>query len=141
MKRTSNPHAAEQLAQLAAQFDQWRRARASRAERIPPPLWQHAVALTTELSVSQVAKGVRVSCRDLRKQCAAAQAPPVDAPAPAPLHFVEIPPVSPWPLSPSATTIELVRADGTRLQMHTRECPLPLVAVIRAFLEASPCSS
>ena len=141
MKHTTNPHAEEQLTQLAAQFDQWRRARTSRADRIPPILWQQAVALTTELSVSQVAKGVRVSWSDLRKQCAAAQAPPADAPAPASLHFVEVPSGPVWPLPPPESTIDLVRADGARLQMHTRDFPLPLVAVIRTFLESPPCSS
>jgi hypothetical protein len=37
MKQTSHPHAEEQLAQLATQFDHWRQYRTTRAERIPPP--------------------------------------------------------------------------------------------------------
>src|SRR5262245_14959418 len=115
MKRTHNPHAEEQLAQLVTQFDLWRSARASRAERIPPRLWQQAVALTTMLPLSHVAKGLRVSWSDLRKQCAVAQATVADTPSSPPLRFVEVPPVPSWPLLPPATTIELARADGVRL--------------------------
>ena len=135
MKRTRNPLAEEQLAHLATQFDHWRRARPSRAERIPPTLWQQAVALTTVLSLSRVATCLRVSWSDLRKQCAAFHAPPLGAPALPTLHFVEVPALPAWPLPPPETTIELARADGARLRMHTREPHLPLVAMIRTFLE------
>jgi hypothetical protein len=141
MKRTGNPHAEEQLIQLAAQFDYWRSARTSRAERIPPTLWQQAVALTTVLSLSHVAKCLRVSWSDLRQQCTAAQALPAGAASPAPLHFVDVPPVPAGPFPPPETTIELSRADGACLRILAHEPHLPLVAVIRTFLEPPPCAN
>ena len=39
-------HAEQSLAQLAQEFDHWRRIRTSRAAPIPPPLWEQAVAVT-----------------------------------------------------------------------------------------------
>src|SRR5712691_8902831 len=107
MKRTSNPHAEEQLSQLATQFDHWRQHCVRRAECIPPVLWAQAVALTTILPLSRVAKCLRVSWSDLHTQCAAARATSADEPAPPPLHFVEVPPVAGWSLPPPETTIEL----------------------------------
>jgi hypothetical protein len=137
MKRTNNSHAEEQLTQLVTQFDHWRSARASRAERIPCALWQQAVALTTVLSFSRVAKCLRVSWSDLRKQCAAAQTPAASVSSPSSLHFVEIPPAPAWPLPPSETTIELQRPDGARLRMVTHETAPPLAALVRTFLETA----
>jgi hypothetical protein len=141
MKCTSTAHAEEQLTQLAAQFDHWRSVRTSRAERIPSPLWQQAVALTTVLSFSRVAKCLRVSWSDLRKHCAAAQTTAARVSPPPSLHFVEIPPVPPWSLPVPEATIELSRADGASLRIHARAPQLPLVAVIRTFLEPPTCSN
>ena len=59
------------LAELAEQFEHWRRTRATAQERIPPALWDQAVALTTWLPRSQVAKRLRLSPSDLKKQCLA----------------------------------------------------------------------
>jgi hypothetical protein len=137
MKRTRNPHAEAQLAQLASEFDYWRQHRTTRAERIPPTLWKQAVALTTVLSFSRVARDIRVSGSDLRKQCAAARSIATDEPAPSPLHFVEVPPVAGWPLPASGTTIELQRPDGTRLRMVTHEAAPPLATLVRTFLETA----
>jgi hypothetical protein len=135
MKRTSNPHAEEQLAQLVTQFDHWRSARASRAERIPPTLWQQAVALTAILPRSRVAKYLRVSWSDLHKQCVAAHTPTTAQTSPALLHFVEMPIAPTRPSGPPGTEIEVHRADGTRLRMHARESQFPVVALVRTFLE------
>jgi hypothetical protein len=141
MKRTSNPHAEEQLAQLATQFDHWRQRRTTRAERIPPRLWQQATALTTVLPFSRVAKCLRVSWSDLRKQCVSSHTNPVDNHTPTPLRFVEVPPVSVRPFPPPGTTIELHRPDGVWLRMHSRESQVPLTALLRTFLETPGCSS
>jgi len=141
MKRTKNPHTEEQLAQLASQFDHWRQHRTSRAERIPPTLWQQAVALTTVLPRSRVAKHLRVSWSELRKQCAAAHPAPTGTLAPPPLQFVEVPPVAVWPLPPPETTMELHRPDGAWLRSHIRALHVALPAVLRTFLEVPGCSS
>src|SRR2546427_11890514 len=99
MKRIAHAHAEQELTQLAAQFDQWRDHRATRRERIPQGLWEQAVALTTVLPLSRVAKCLRVSWQDLHQHCAAHHAPAVGSSSTA-LGFVELPATPAWPLPP-----------------------------------------
>ena len=47
------------LAELAEPFEDWRRSRATGRERIPPSLWDQAVALSTVLPCSRVARRLR----------------------------------------------------------------------------------
>ena len=66
---TESPLQAETaLAELAEQFEDWRRSRTTGQERIPPSLWDQAVALSTVLPCSRVARRLRVRSTDLRKR-------------------------------------------------------------------------
>jgi hypothetical protein len=85
---------------------------------------------------SHVAKHLRLSPSDLKKQMMAQQGPTSRAPAPA-LSFIEVPPAPEHPMTRPDTEIELQRADGARLRLRSCESTLPLAAVVRAFLEAS----
>jgi hypothetical protein len=134
MKRIAHAHAEQELVQLAARFDQWRDHRATRQERIPDALWEQAVALTTVLPLSRVAKCLRVSWRDLHQHCIAPHAPAVE-PSSIALSFVELPATPAWPMPPLTAAVELPRPDGARLRMHCHEPPPPLVALVRTFLE------
>ena len=134
MKRIAHAHAEQELTQLAAQFDQWRDHRATRRERIPQGLWEQAVALTTVLPLSRVAKCLRVSWQDLHQHCAAHHAPAVGSSSTA-LGFVELPATPAWPLPPLSAAVELQRPDGARLRMHSHEPQPSLVALVRTFLE------
>lgn len=126
------------LADLAEQFDQWRRSRATAQERIPQPLWDQAVVLTTVLPCSQVAKRLRLSPTDLKKQCRARQGfLGVEATSPRP-GFIEVTtPAFGTAAAPSATLIEVERPDGARLRLHYRTAPPPLATVLQAFLESA----
>ena len=63
---TESPLQAETaLAELAEQFEDWRRSRTTGRERIPPSLWDQAVALSTVLPCSRVARRLRVRSTDL----------------------------------------------------------------------------
>ena len=135
MKRIVHTPAEHELAQLAQRFDHWRAHRTTRAERIPPALWEQAVALTAVLSISRVAKCLRVSWRDLHKHCAPHPAAPAAESSPALLGFVEVPTAPAWSLPPTDTEVELHRSDGTRLRIHSHAPQLPLVALVRVFLE------
>jgi hypothetical protein len=135
MKTVARSHAEHELTQLAAQFDHWRQHRTTRAQRIPQALWEQAVALTAVLPLSRVAKCLRVSWRDLHQHCVTYHPAPVGETAPAALGFVEMPTTPAWSMPPSHTEIELQRADGTRLRIHSQASQLPLVAVVRTFLE------
>jgi len=135
--RTIPPTQAEhQLTQVANRFDEWRQTRPTRAEPIPQHLWEQAMALTALLPITYVARRIRVSGGELKKRCAAHHAAQ-SAPASTALGFVEVPPISVWPLPTSGIEIELQRPDGTRLRLHTHEPQPPLVALVRTFLETA----
>jgi len=127
-------HAEHQLDQLAGQFAHWRQTRAHPSERMPPALWEHAVALAAVLPPARVAKQLRLRLADLKKQMAARHtAPPVGPPLS--VGFVEVPPIPARPQATATIQLELSRADGTRLCLHAPAAMLPLDAVVRAFVE------
>ena len=135
MKSIPSAHAEHQLTQVADCFDAWRQARTTRATPIPHDLWEQAIALTALFPITRIARRIRVSGGELKKRCAAhhaARSTPaaVDAPG-----FVEVPPLPAWSLPTSGIEIELHRPDGTRLRIAGLETQLPLLAVVRTFLE------
>lgn len=135
MKIASPLHAEHQLDQLAGQFEHWRQTRRHPGERFPQALWDQAVALAATLPPSRVAKQLRLRLIDLKKQMAAPHTVPAR-----PLGFVEVPSAPASPGQPAgATQLELSRADGTRLCIHTPLAPLQLDALVRAFVEGRSC--
>jgi hypothetical protein len=131
-------HAEHQLDQLAGQFAHWRQTRPHPYGRIPQPLWEQAVALAAALPLSRVAHQLRLRVADLKKQIERRHAAP-PAVASRSLGFVEVPSIPSWPQPPAAMQIELSRADGTRLCIHTPASTLPLDAVVRALVEGRSC--
>ena len=126
------------LADLAEQFERWRQTRATGQERIPPSLWEQAVALSTVLPCSRVARGLRVRSTDLRKRALVKAAPgTTEGTGPTPA-FVEVAVPWPGPATPGITLIEVERPDGARLRVQYRDAP-PLAAVLGAFLEPARC--
>ena len=140
MKRNTPLHADHQLDQLAGQFEHWRQTRTHPRDRIPPALWEQAVALARVIPHSRVAQHLRLSANDLKKQMALAH-PETPPSFPFPLSFVEVPTTPQGPTPPRATQVELHRADGARLCINGAESTLPLAALGRAFLEAPACCS
>ena len=140
MKTILPAHAEQQLTAVADRFDEWRQMRTTRAEPIPQHLWEQAIALTALCPMTCVARHLRVSGGELKKRCAAYHAAR-SAPASTALGFVEVPAPPVWPRPTEGTEIELHRADGARLRIHSHEPQLPLVALVRTFLERSGCSS
>ena len=140
--KTMPPAQAEQhLTHVADRFDHWRQTRTTPAEPIPHYLWEQAIALTQVFSIARVATRLRVSGAELKQRCTAhhaAQSPPASTAA---LGFVEVPTAPAWPLPTAAIEIELHRPDGARLRIAVQEPPLPLTALVRAFLETPSCSS
>jgi hypothetical protein len=119
---------------LAGQFEHWRQTRTHPSERFPHALWDQAVALAATLPPSRVAKQLRLRLIDLKKQMAAPRVAPS-----LPLGFVEVPSAPAAPQPAVATQLELSRADGTRLCLHTPLSSLLLDAVVRAFVEGRLC--
>jgi hypothetical protein len=136
MKIETPWHTDHRLDQLAGQFEHWRQSRLHPSERIPQRLWEQAAALARVLPYSRVAQHVRVSARDLKKHMAAPHNSR-SAASPTPPRFVEVPPTPTWPSVAQAMEIELERPDGSCLRVRCPESTLPVVAVVRAFLEGS----
>ena len=126
------------LADLADQFAQWRQTRQPH-EPIPPRLWSQAVALTALLPYSQVAKRLRLSPTDLKKRCLARLGMTLAETMPPTPAFVELTGVAVGAAPAShALLIEVERPDGARLRVHAAPS-LPLVSVLRAFLDSPGC--
>jgi hypothetical protein len=145
MDTTPAAYAEAELEQVAHCFAHWRRHRINRTGPLPPVLWQQAASIAARLPVGRVAKRLGVKSATLKQHAMhhCADRPPVATPhAPLPrLDFVEVPP-APMGLPPvGVTQIELSRADGTRLCMQTPIAPLPLEALVRAFVEGRSCSN
>jgi hypothetical protein len=127
-------HTDHQLDQLAGQFEHWRQTRSHPSACIPQALWEQAVALTTVLPYTRVARHLRLSATDLKKR----MAPPPQsrsATCPTPPAFVEVPPLPAPPQVLGGLEVELHRTDGARLRMHSPDASLPLAAIVRSFLE------
>jgi hypothetical protein len=100
-----------QLDQPAGQFEHWRQHRSHPSERIPQALWDQAAALATVIPYSRVAKQLRRSPSDLKKQMLTPQHLTCRTPVPT-LSVIEVPAVSQPPAAHLETEIELERADG-----------------------------
>ena len=134
MKSIPPAQAEHQLTAVADRFDAWRQTRTTRAEPIPHDLWEQAIALTALFPLTRVARRIRVSGGELKKRCTAHHAAQ-SAPASPALGFVEVTASPVWPTPTAGIELELFRADGTRLRIHTHEPQPPLVALVRTFLE------
>ena len=141
MKTLIPTQAEHQLAQVADRFDHWRQTRTTPAEPIPPALWEQAIALTALVPITRIARRLRVSGGELKKRCAAHHAAPSAPVSPAALGFVEVPAAPAWPFPAAGIELELHRPDGTRLRIAGPETHLPLLAMVRAFLETPVCYS
>jgi hypothetical protein len=127
-------HAEHQLDQLSGQFEHWRQTRSHSHDRIPEHLWDQAVALTSTLSASRVAKHLRLGVSDLKRQIVKRQGS-ATAPIPSAPGFIEVPsPPAPIP-GLGSLEVELHRTDGARLRIHSPDASLPLAAIVRSFLE------
>jgi hypothetical protein len=125
------------LTELAGRFEHWRQSRTHGRARIPEDLWDQAAALSMVLPNARVAKRLRLSPTDLRKQRVARQDPLAIAGAETPPAFVDITPSMPWPTaSPAETQVEFERPDGARMCIRSRASATPLVALVQTFLEA-----
>src|SRR5918999_2374912 len=136
MSTPIDSHAEEALTELAERFEHWRQSRTHGRERIPEDLWDQAVALSTVLSNARVAKRLRLSPTDLRKQRVARQSTSASAGAETSPAFVDITPSMPWPTTaPTKTEVEFARPDGARMCIRARGSATPLVALVRTFLQ------
>ena len=124
-----------QLSQLAERFTHWRQNRPSPKARIPQALGDQAVALTlsTNLSVSRIAKELGLCSTDLKKRCPSLMSLAARDSAEPPVQFVELTSSAPW--SPPMAEVDLRRPDGAHLHLTYPVDAPGLADLIHAFLE------
>ena len=135
MTHDTTAQAEQSLSQLTERFEHWRQTRANAHERIPPRLWDEAVALSRVLNNSRVAKQLRLSPTDLKKRRLAQSSSPATKTDPQAATFIELP----APGADSAPVsvpmlVEFERPDGARLRLRYDQA-LPLTPLMQAFLE------
>jgi hypothetical protein len=134
---TPTPTQTLTLEEVAAHFEHWRREK-KKGERIPEQLWSEAIALIEDYGLSQVARRLRLSGRDLNKRRGilgsgrrrARRAEP-------PVAFVELAPevvVQAQHRQATPGYLELIRPDGLRLRIEPGAGIEPC-AVLERFME------
>jgi hypothetical protein len=132
MQPLSPAQAEEALTHLTHHFAQWRHSRRTLRGRIPQELWAQAVALTTTLSVTRVARQLRLTSHALKQRRERVNGTPTTLPSAQGLQFVEVAP--PW--RTPATAVEIHRPDGTRLRITYSEAAPALVPLLQTFLDS-----
>lgn len=132
MSSLSPVQAEEALIHLTHQFAQWRQSRRAPRGRIPQELWTQAVALTSTLSVTRVARQLGLTTHALKRRRERLNGTPPPLPSPQRLQFVEV--AAPW--RTSATEVEIQRPDGTRLRITYSDAAPALVPLLQTFLDS-----
>lgn len=115
---TSNGASEQHLHELGEQFAQWRATRTGKTEPIPPRLWVRAVELTEQLPMGKVAKTLRLSGGDLKRQCQKLRSPQALSTTTASTSTSTFIDLTPSPsLHPPQTQLLIQRPDGTRLTL------------------------
>jgi hypothetical protein len=125
------PMNAPSLEQVQQRFESWRERRKKRT-RIPPNLWQAAVALSEEYSIYHLSKALRVNYTTLKKKVGSANLPEEGPSEILPARFIELP--APAPLLPEST-IEMIKTNGSVMRMNVKGATCSdLVELGKAFL-------
>jgi transposase-like protein len=132
MQSLSPTQAEEALIHLTHQFAQWRQHRRTPRGRVPQELWAQAVALTTTLSVTRVARQLGLTSHALKRRRAEGNGTPTILPSSQGLQFVEVAPSWRTP----ATEVEIHRPDGTRLRISYSDAAPALVPLLQTFLDS-----
>jgi len=131
------------LEEVAGHFEEWRRHKKNRRERIPERLWSEAIGLLGEHPISQVAKNLRLSGTDLKKHQTADCAVGKESREPIPASFVEVEAAVLGQASSLAVLparLELERPDGLRLRIESGNSD-DLLRVVERFMEDRSCCS
>lgn len=126
-----------EMSEVKAAFEKWRSMRLGRVRRIPDALWAAAVGLTETVSVSRVARELRLNATELRKRVNAVKSKAEDQ---AGRSFVEIPMMRAGlpncALAGIETTVQIERRDGSRLLLGPFSLQEhQMMALVREFLE------
>lgn len=125
------PQAEEHLRDVAQQVTQWRQTRANpRGSRIPEPLWAEAIALAAALPLPRVARALGLKPYALKRR--RGDVPSATGSRPLAPAFVEVRAATE---SPATVEVEVVRPDGSRLQITYHHTTPALASLLQTFLE------
>lgn len=129
--RTRNTEQNEsQLENVQSRFNHWRRTRPQR-EAIPEDLWSAAVALTGTYSICKVARSLRLNAASLKQRVEqSTSAPHKDVVTPS--SFIEIPFIQTGQMQ--QCQVDILKKDGSRMQIRLSQAEMELPALVRAFL-------
>ena len=123
------------LEEVNAQLENWRKTKKSIREPIPQKLWQEAIELTRQYSISSVSKALRLSYTDLKDRVYGPSVPKPKNKERDP-DFIEIKCEQPFP--GAETTIEIEDKNGSKMKICFKGKPdLDLMNLAKAFLEKS----
>jgi hypothetical protein len=131
MKRKPSAKIPVALSTACDRFEQWRRQHPN-PRRLPPELWDQAVALARQHGLSKTAGPLRLNYDALKRRVQAKTANLPPAPS-APGAFVELRP-GPLPAVPLHCTIELDEGQGAVLRLHVQGATMADLAAFVARL-------
>ena len=113
-------------------IEEWRRTRTKRT-RMPEDLWQAAAALVDEHGAWRISRTLRVRYEGLKSRAMSAATESTLRPTPG---FVDMTSsLTAAGSESSSTTVDLSRADGTRLLLRLPSGAIDVQSIIRAFSE------
>ena len=121
------------MKKVQEQFADWRKNKSSRGSATPQHLWEAAVSLRDDYSAYEIAKNLRVGYNKLQSLISEASKTKSE-PTPAFIQM-EIPPP---PVQPKQNewSIEMEKADGTKMKISGSGLQMPDIALIcQSFVE------
>ncbi|MBC8414211.1 hypothetical protein H8E50_11165 [bacterium] len=130
MRTRNTEHSESLLENVQSRFDHWRRTRPQR-EAIPEDLWSAAVALAETYGVYKVAKSLRLNASSLKQRVSQSTSTPRKEVV-TPSSFIEIPFIQSGQMQ--QCQVDILKKDGSRMQIRLPQAEAELPALVRAFL-------
>lgn len=121
------------MKKVQEQFASWRKTKSRRGSATPKYLWEAAISLHDDYSANEIAKGLRVEYRKVRNLISEASKTKTGS---SPTFIqMEIPPPSAQ-RKENAWSIEMEKADGTKMKISGSGLQMPDIALIcQSFVE------
>ena len=130
MERTRPDTLSPEIEAVRERIEEWRRTRAKRS-RVPEDLWQAAVALAGEHGAWRISRALRVRYEGLKSRAMTPAPSPTPTSAPGFVDMTKV--LVGVGAEGGSTTVDLSRADGTRLLLRLPSGAVDVQSLIRAF--------
>jgi hypothetical protein len=130
MERTKPDTLPAEIEAVRERIEEWRRTRAKRT-RMPEELWEAAVALAGKHGAWRISRALRVRYEGLKSRAMLLATVPTLPSAPGFVDMTSV--LGAASSNDSSTTVDLSRADGTRLLLRLPSGAVDVQSIIRAF--------